>query len=920
MMTARDWGERAVQNGRRFAIPPFVRGSSRASISIRLIVLSALLLAALVATNAYLIRELTRNSNSVAATTALFEQLEAANAASNAFGRIRYWMTDLAVSLLTLSERNGREARAELDGHLDRLSASYPEFVAAVQRETDAYMAKALQAADAYTDGHRVIGNTLLAQAREHSAAVDAQLAGLVGRLDQLAVSSRDAALSGAVAAARTSIFVVTAAVVIGALLTFWILRSIVAPLRALIAAVNGVIDGRLDVPIPPAGRDEIGQMTHALALLRSSLVERRRLEEEAERQRRTIETAIETISDGFVLYDSDDRVVMANGKYRSIYPGLADLVTPGRRFQEVAAAVVKRNLAAPEGLSKEARLERRLNRHRNPQGSFEERYADGAWVRISERKTPDGGTVAVYSDITELKERQKELERAKSQAESASQAKSQFLASMSHELRTPLNAILGYSEMLLEEVRELEADELAPDLEKIGAAGRHLLSLINDILDLSKIEAGKMDVFVEQFAVADMLAEVEATVAPLIARNGNVLDVKIAGALAEMRSDQTKLRQILFNLLSNAAKFTSGGRIELYARRETKPEGDWLEFRIADTGIGMTSEQLSRLFQAFSQADASTTRSYGGTGLGLAITKHFCRLLGGEVSVESRFGEGSTFTVRAPAICSHTIEQAIAPQKATVQATILLIDDERTLHDLLDRELADQGYRIVHAYSGEEGLRRAREARPDAIVLDIIMPGLDGWSVLQKLKEDAELREIPVILATILGDRDMGFSLGAADYLTKPIDPDRLTQVLRRHCAAARGDVLVVDDDVSSRELLRRALEKEGWRVREAADGREGLERLSQAQPGLVLLDLMMPGMDGFQMLEAMRRQEAYEAIPVVVVTAKDLRREEVDWLNAHAEEVFRKGAFGRRKLVAIVQKLLAARAAGQAAAGTGP
>jgi signal transduction histidine kinase/DNA-binding response OmpR family regulator/HAMP domain-containing protein len=920
MTTARNWGEGTVENGSGIAVPSLARGFLRRAISLRLIALSTQLLVALVATNAYLIRELTRNSNAVGATTALFEQLEAANAASNAFGRIRYWMTDLAVSLLTLSEHSGREARAELDGHLRRLADSNPELVAAVRRETDAYMAKALEAADAYTEGRRVIGNTLLAQAREHSALVDAQLAGLVRRLDRLAVASRDAAMGGALAAARTSTLVVSITILIGALLTFLVLRSIVSPLRALVAAVNGVIEGRLDAPIPPAGRDEIGRMAHSLALFRDSLLERRRLEEEAERQRRTVETAIETISDGFVLYDADDRIVMANGRYRSIYAGLADLATPGRRFLDLATAIVDRDLAALDGSSKQAWLDRRLSRHRDPQGSFEERYADGAWVRISERKTPDGGTVAVYSDITELKERQKELELAKAQAEAASQAKSQFLASMSHELRTPLNAILGYSEMLIEEVRELKADELAPDLEKIGGAGRHLLTLINDILDLSKIEAGKMDVFVEQFALDEMIEEVRATVAPLIAKNGNALHVEIVGALGDMRSDQTKMRQILFNLLSNAAKFTSGGRIALSARRELAEAGDWLEFRVSDTGIGMTPEQVGNLFQPFNQADVSTTRTYGGTGLGLAITKHFCRLLGGDVSVESRFREGSTFVVRAPADCGPAPEKAATPEKGAALPTVLLIDDERAMHELVDRELADEGYRIVHAYGGDDGLRLARELRPDAIVLDIIMPGLDGWSVLQRLKDDAELREIPVILATILGDRDMGYALGAAEYLTKPIDLARLAQVLRRHCAASGGDVLIVDDDASSRELLRRSLEKEGWRAREAADGREGLESLAQAAPGLVLLDLMMPGMDGFQMLEAMRRNEAYEAIPVVVVTAKDLRRDEVDWLNERAEQVFRKGAFGRRKLVAIVQKLLADRTVGQGAAEAGP
>jgi signal transduction histidine kinase/CheY-like chemotaxis protein len=531
-------------------------------------------------------------------------------------------------------------------------------------------------------------------------------------------------------------------------------------------------------------------------------------------------------------------------------------------------------------------------------------------WVQISERKTADGGTVAVYSDITDLKQ-------ARDEAMEATQAKSQFLASMSHELRTPLNAIIGYSEMLHEEAKDLGEESFLPDLEKIQGAGRHLLSLINNILDLSKIEAGKMEVLVEEFDVAALLAEVRSVIQPLMEKNANTLVVSCAPDLGAMRSDQTKLRQNLFNLLSNAAKFTAQGQITLAARRVVQDGDDWLEFQVSDTGIGMTPEQLGRLFEAFAQAEASTSRDYGGTGLGLAITKQFCRMLGGDVSVESTPGQGSTFTIRLPARGPEPEVEAApsaarsASEEAT-RGTVLIIDDDKATHDLLERELSEEGYRVLHAGGGREGLKLAKAARPDVITLDIIMPDLDGWSVLKALKDDPELSEIPVVLITIMGDRDMGFALGAADFINKPLDRDALVQAVSRHRKAdGSAQVLVVDDDAKSRDMLRRTLEKEGWSVAEAVNGREALGQLEQARPGLVLLDLMMPEMDGFEVLERMRSEDSWRDIPVIIVTAKDLTRDEVDRLNHRVVKVLQKGAYRRSDLLRDVHAMVARRVA---------
>ena len=513
---------------------------------------------------------------------------------------------------------------------------------------------------------------------------------------------------------------------------------------------------------------------------------------------------------------------------------------------------------------------------------------------------------------VIERQRAEGQLREAKDEAEAATQAKSQFLASMSHELRTPLNAIIGYSEMLHEEAEDLGHDAFLPDLVKIREAGKHLLSLINDILDLSKIEAGKMDVLLEDFEVADLIAQVQSVIEPLMAKNANTLVVDCTPDLGAMRSDQTKLRQNLFNLLSNAAKFTEQGRITLAARRIVRDGDDLLEFGVSDTGIGMTAEQLGRLFQAFAQAEASTSRDYGGTGLGLAITKHFCRMLGGDVAVESTPGQGSTFTIALPAMSRmrrlRFAESAARAATAPTRGTVLIVDDEKATHELLERELSNAGYDILHAAGGREGLKLAKQARPDVITLDIIMPDLDGWSVLKALKADPELCDIPVILVTIMRDRDLGFALGAADYITKPLDREMLVRVLGRHARAdGRAQVLVVDDDPKTRDMLRRTLQKAGWTVAEAANGCEAIETLERSNPALILLDLMMPEMDGFEVLERLQGDETWREVPVIIVTAKDLTREDIVRLNGRVAKILQKGAYQRRDLVRDIHAMIA-------------
>jgi signal transduction histidine kinase/ActR/RegA family two-component response regulator len=409
--------------------------------------------------------------------------------------------------------------------------------------------------------------------------------------------------------------------------------------------------------------------------------------------------------------------------------------------------------------------------------------------------------TLELEGEIVHRKETQRELLNAKLAAEDANRAKSAFLANMSHELRTPLNAIIGYSEMLEEETHELGKVENVKDLQKIQGAGKHLLSLINDVLDLSKIEAGRMGLHLETFDISHTIDEMVTTLRPAISKNSNTIQVRVAQDLGVMRADITKVRQILFNLLSNACKFTDHGTISVDVDRSTEEDQDWIRFQVADTGIGITGKQKRNLFQEFTQADVSIARKYGGTGLGLAISYRYVQLMKGRISVESEPGQGSVFTVHLPAtVTTESTETAQTGRTNDVPAasvemksnldTILVIDDDSAVRDLMSRFLTKLGFHVVAAASGEEGLRLAKQVNPLVVTLDVIMPGCDGWAILNKLKADPELAEIPVIMVTVVDNESMGFKLGASNYLIKPVDRDRLALLIEKHRVARSSTV----------------------------------------------------------------------------------------------------------------------------------
>lgn len=519
-----------------------------------------------------------------------------------------------------------------------------------------------------------------------------------------------------------------------------------------------------------------------------------------------------------------------------------------------------------------------------------------------------------VAERTAELKNAVEEAEVAREAAQEANKTKSAFLANMSHELRTPMNAIIGYSEMLLEEAEDTGEKWMEPDLQKILSSAKHLLQLINDILDLSKIEAGRMTVFLENVDVLSNVKEIATTVGPLVGKNHNTFELICPDEIGGMRTDLTKLRQTLFNLLSNACKFTENGKITLKVERR---QDGMVSFAVTDTGIGMEPQQMEKLFADFVQADASTTRKYGGTGLGLAISRKFCRMLGGDIRVESKLGHGSTFTAilpveakeppaeEQPEIVSKPAAAEVVP--AGERGTLLVIDDDPYSRDLLRRMLEKEGYAVLVATGGAEGVAMAKKILPDLITLDVMMPSMDGWAVLSVLKADPVTAEIPVVMMTMVEDKPMGFALGATDYLTKPIDKAKVMAAITRCVGHKSEDVLIVEDDPMAADIVRRTLQAEGCKTRHARNGREALVMVHESRPQLIVLDLMMPEMDGFAFLDAMRMEGPdFASIPVVVLTAKDLSPEDRMALSGRVLDTLRKGAGQRENLLEIIRRNL--------------
>ncbi len=490
-------------------------------------------------------------------------------------------------------------------------------------------------------------------------------------------------------------------------------------------------------------------------------------------------------------------------------------------------------------------------------------------------------------------------------EAEQAARLKSEFLANFSHEIRTPLNGIIGYCDLLARE----EGSRLTPhgrrDLSVVKANAKTLLALINDILDLSKIEAGHVETVIETVDVAALVDESIATVREYLKGKQVEIYAQIEPEVTNVSTDALKLRQIVLNLLSNAAKFTDAGEIAV----EVKRDGKYVVLRVEDTGAGIAAEHLPHIFEKFRQLDGSPTRKVGGTGLGLAIVRELCRVLGGSVEVSSTVGRGSVFTVKLPAgFAPSTGDTSLSANPSSREkptgALVLVVDDDPLVHQLLKAELEREGMRVLLASDGVEAMRLARERRPAAIVLDIRLPKLDGWSVLAELKSDPSLAAVPVILISIEEERARGFALGAVDYLVKPIDAERLVALVSRTVKPESGEILVVDDDGDARALVSRQLKSAGFATVEIESGEDAVARARLFPPALIVLDLVMPGTSGFDVVRMLRTEKI--DVPILVLTGKELTHEEQVQLRDGIMSVMQKNGTALEAVVAEARRVL--------------
>ncbi|MDH5546557.1 MAG: response regulator [Gammaproteobacteria bacterium] len=521
-----------------------------------------------------------------------------------------------------------------------------------------------------------------------------------------------------------------------------------------------------------------------------------------------------------------------------------------------------------------------------------------------------------------------RDLALARDRAMAASRARSGFLANMSHELRTPLNAIIGYSEILQEDL--LGNEQCETDLKRIHNAGKHLLSLINDILDLSKIEAGKMGLSLEYFQIDAMLNEVVDTIRRLAQSNEIQLDLVLDENLGVALSDVTKVRQILLNLISNSIKHSNADKIVLRASREKSLNRDSIVFVVEDNGPGMSSEEQKQIFEEFFREENDASKKLAGASLGLVLCQRFAQILGGSLDVQSEEGKGARYIVTIPVNSAklHTnqigMELSLGPkvdpknvrfsgnnpgvERRKVISKILVIDDDPSVRDLMERYLTREGFDVKAVASGQEGISILSSYKPHIITLDVLMPVMDGWTVLSELKRNPETQNIPVIMVSMMDELDLSFALGAADYLIKPIQKDVLMETVVKHLrGGSESKVLVVDDKPENRSIIARTLSVQGIRILEAANGLEALDTLEKETPDLILLDLLMPEMDGFRFSEEVSRHPKWKDIPIVVLTSKDLSADEIKRLSGKVEKVYERRDMDLESFLFDIQSMVA-------------
>ena len=516
----------------------------------------------------------------------------------------------------------------------------------------------------------------------------------------------------------------------------------------------------------------------------------------------------------------------------------------------------------------------------------------------------------AVETDVIRREKDKQTVSVLKEEAEQANKAKSAFLANMSHELRTPMNAIIGYSEILTEDATDNQHQEYIPDLKKINSAGKHLLQLINDILDISKIEAGKMELDIQDINFASLAQEVADTSEALVTKNGNTLKIIKDESIQGITGDSVKIKQILFNLISNAAKFTENGTITL-GYKTYQDDNNFLSIYVQDTGIGIEKDKAAKVFEEFGQADSSTTRKYGGTGLGLSLVKKFSELMGGSIKLESEIGKGSIFTVTIPknVSTSETITEDVKNNEIieTGKKIILVVDDDKSARDLIKRNLEKEGYIVLTASNGNEAIEIANQKNPHLITLDIMMPKKSGWETLKALREYIKFKDTPVIMISMLDDDNTAKGLGADDYLKKPVDRNKLIDAITKQKEKMKNNnIMIIDDLKDNRDIVKRHLKDYNFNFSEANNGQDAIQKLTKKPVDGIILDLMMPVMDGFEFLTRVKEYNQLKDIPIIVLTAKDLNSDEVINIEKDVSLIIQKTDLGEKAIKELVNNLV--------------
>ena len=619
-------------------------------------------------------------------------------------------------------------------------------------------------------------------------------------------------------------------------------LKKSFQPLYNSIETMKELSKGNTDITIPKGKNDEVGNISNAINSFKENIILINSLEKKEKEIRRKEEL--------FIINETKKLADMLEGVSKDkIYKDLSKMTNNSKNKNDNSKSTMELFGQSFSALSKELK-----NQHL---------MLD---IKVKER--------------TKLLEKQsKELKEVSKKANIANEAKSDFLANMSHELRTPLNAIIGYSEILIDDMDPKNEGDQIEDVKKIERSGRHLLQLINDVLDLSKIEAQKLELVNEEFNLKELLEDIISITKPLIEKNNNKLNLLFDEKILKINADQTRIKQCIFNLVSNASKFTSDGSITINVKKKN-PNKIYVE--VSDTGIGMTPTQQKKLFKEFSQADKTTSIKYGGTGLGLSITKKLCELMGGTVSVKSKKDIGSTFTMwfRENQKTNEDLDINSLPK----QADVLIIDDEKFVHDIIEKILKDQNYQIVNAYNAEQGFQVAKKVKPKVILLDIQMPIADGYTFLNRIKKDKNLKKIPVMIISVSGDSGMAVTLGAEKFFTKPVDKELLVRNLEFYLKKKQlKNILVIDDDQLTRKNLKNILSEQNYITDEAVNGIDGLKKLKKLKPDLIILDLLMPEMDGFSFLEKFHEEYPENKIPIFVITAKELTKKDQDELKRY-------------------------------------